>query len=199
MFSGIIEKTAKILDLSDKNIAIENRFEDLIIGESIAVNGVCLTLRKYDFKKTVFDISEETYSVTNFKYLKKGDIANLERALKLGDRLGGHIVSGHIDEVGKLLRVKKTAESYFFKFQVKNTEFMAEKGSVCVNGISLTCFEIIEKTFTVAVIPHTYENTNLKFLSPGSYVNIEYDILSKYLNNKKSGITREFLKENGFL
>jgi riboflavin synthase len=200
MFTGIIEKTAKIINISQKRIIIENVFEELRNGESISVDGVCLTLTYFDKKEIFFDISPHTYSVTRFKYLKNGEIVNLERALKVGDRLGGHIVTGHIDEVGIVYDIKREDDFYVFIFEVSDTNLLVEKGSVCINGISLTCYDISKNKFKVSVIPHTYNNTNLKNLSRNSKVNIEFDIIAKYLKkNSSSRITLDFLKQNGFV
>lgn len=199
MFTGIIEKTSKIIDITTKKVIVENKFDDLKIGESISVNGVCLTVIEFDFKKIIFNISYETYNRSTFKYIKKSDTVNLERALKLGDRFGGHIVTGHVDDTGVILSIEKKKEWYLFSFGVKDTEFMTEKGSISVDGISLTCYNVKNNSFQTAVIPHTYENTNLKYLSLKSYVNIEFDIIAKYLNKNKSEITYKFLKENGFI
>jgi len=200
MFSGIIEKTAKLIKIKPDCIVIENVFYNLNIGESISVNGICLTLTDFNKKEMHFDISEETFSITSLRYLKNGEILNLERAIKLGDRFGGHIVSGHIDEVGRVYEIKKEKDSYIFSFEVSSTDFMVEKGSVSVNGISLTCYNILKNRFSVSVISHTYNNTNLKNLSKNSRVNIEFDIIAKYLmKNPSSQITLDFLKQNGFV
>jgi len=200
MFTGIIEKTAEIINISQKRIIIENVFDELRNGESISVDGVCLTLTYFDKKEIFFDISPRTYSVTRFKYLKNGEIVNLERALKIGDRLGGHIVTGHIDEVGIVYDIKREDDFYLFIFEISDTNLLVEKGSVCINGISLTCYDISKKKFKVSVIPHTYKNTNLKNLSKNSKVNIEFDIIAKYLKkNPSSQITLDFLKQNGFV
>lgn len=199
MFSGIIEKTSRIIKISPGVIVIENVFDDLKCGESISVNGVCLTIFNFNQKVIFFNLSEETYRITTFKYLKIKDVVNLERSLKLGDRINGHIVTGHIDEVAKITQINKLTSSYIFKFRVKTTTLLCEKGSVCVNGISLTSFDIKDDSFVVSVIDYTYNNTNLKDLRVNSPVNIEYDILSKYLLKKKNNMDLNFLKENGFL
>jgi len=200
MFSGIIEKTAKLIKIKPNRVIIENVFDKLNNGESISVNGICLTLTDFNKKEMHFDISDETFSITSLRYLKNGEILNLERAIKLGDRFGGHIVSGHIDEVGRVYEIKKEKDSYIFSFEVSSTDFMVEKGSVSVNGISLTCYNISKTRFSVSVIPYTYNNTNLKNLSKNSRVNIEFDIIAKYLKKTLSSrITLDFLKQNGFV
>lgn len=199
MFTGIVENLLKVLDINKKRITVENVYNDILNGESIAVNGVCLTVTASDKTTISFDISEETYSKTNFKYIKNGDLVNIERALKLGSRLGGHIVSGHIDEVGEIKKIKELDGSYIITVSVSNTKYVVEKGSVCVNGISLTSFNVKPKSFDVSVIPHTFENTNIKLSAKNKFVNIEFDIIAKYLKKDESKITLDFLKNNGFV
>ncbi|MEF3280222.1 MAG: riboflavin synthase [Elusimicrobiota bacterium] len=198
MFTGIVEQISRIIKLTDRKITVENHYKDLKDGESISINGVCLTVSDFDTKKILFDISPETYQRTNFKYLKPGLYVNMERALKLGDRIGGHILSGHIDELGRIYNIEKQSDSYVFSFKVSDFKYLAEKGSIAINGISLTPFNLRSNIFDVAVIPHTYEKTNLKFLKTGDFVNIEFDIIAKYLNKEEKKITLDFLKENGF-
>lgn len=197
MFSGIVD-LAKIINIQNNKIIIENKYTDTQLGESIAINGVCLTVSYFDNKIIKFDISNETYSRTNFRYYKNGDFVNIERSLKIGSRLGGHIVLGHVDEIGKLIGVKRIINSYLVSIRVSDTKYIVEKGSVCVNGVSLTCFDITRNTFKVSIIPHTYENTNIKYIRKKPYLNIEFDIIGKYAL-KKQTIDMEFLKENGFL
>ena len=154
-------------------------------------------------------LSDETLNITNFSSAKQGDYVNLERALTLNTRLGGHIVSGHIDCTGKLVSVEKISDFYNLKFEIplNMTKYVIYKGSVTINGISLTVAEINDNIFTVAIIPHTYKNTVLKYLKHGDNVNIETDILAKYVekllglndNGTKNNISMEFLKENGFV
>ncbi len=200
MFTGIIENISEILDLSKSMIVISNPYTDLKEGESISVDGVCLTVTRFNKKEIDFNISSETYDKTTFRYLKKGLFVNVERALKLGDRIGGHIVTGHVDEVGTVYEIKKENETFVFSFKISDFKYIAEKGSVSINGISLTPFNLRDKIFDVAVISHTYNNTNLKFLKKGDFVNIEFDILAKYIKNtERKTITLDFLKENGYL
>ncbi|MCX7641466.1 MAG: riboflavin synthase [Elusimicrobiales bacterium] len=200
MFSGIIEKIAKVKKITSSNLSVENKFQDgLLKGDSISVNGICLTLTNFDNHTLVFDISPQTLKVTNLKFLKLGDEVNLERALKVGDRLGGHFLTGHIDEVGHLEKIEKNDNFYFLVFRISSTKYLVEKCSVGVNGISLTAFDIKNFSFKVAIIPHTYNNTNLKYLKINSYVNIEYDILLKTTLKNDNRITYDFLKQNGFI
>ena len=208
MFTGIIEETGKVKTITQNKIKIEAKIvtEGTIIGDSIAVNGVCLTVT--DIGKDFFDadISPETLKVTALKNLKTDSFVNLERALLLNKRLGGHIVTGHIDGTGKCLYVKKTNDFYNLTFELTNdcTKYVVKKGSITINGISLTVVDIQNNHITIAVIPHTFENTNFKQLQMGDFVNIETDILAKYVEkflstgDNKSGISMEFLMQHGF-
>lgn len=205
MFSGIVETVRKIIKINSSSLTIENNlYNDLTLGESISVNGACLTVVKFDRKKILFDISNETLSVTNFRFLKTDDYVNIERAARFGDRIGGHYVTGHVDEIAYVDSINKLDRFFVFKFRVNSNRYLVEKGSVAVNGVSLTAFDIRKNLFSVSVIPHTYENTNFKFLKVGSAVNIEYDILIKSIINsnnpdKNSKLTWEFLRDNGFI
>ena len=200
MFTGIIETVEKIKTLSDKKIEVDMPKEwKLSLGESIAINGICLTVSCIKGNLASFDISRETISKTNFRYLSKGKYVNIERALRVGDRISGHFVSGHIDGVRKLYSIKKTVDSYVFEFEARNDKYLIEKGSVALNGISLTVFDLKSESFKVAVIAHTYQNTCLKHIKQGDYFNIEFDVLGKYaLKGSKTEITKSFLSANGF-
>ena len=208
MFTGLIEKTAKVLDfsLSSKGgvLCVENVFDDdLKIGDSIATNGCCLTLTKKTTSELFFDVMIESLSISNLKNLKKGDIVNLERAMKLTDRLDGHIVTGHIDTISKLKKITQDGFSKRLEFSC-DTSLIVQKGSITINGVSLTVSKLFEDGFEVSLIPETKTKTNLDNLKIGDIVNIEYDILAKYIqrmfknNKEKKEITLEFLKENGF-
>jgi len=206
MFTGLIEKTAHIanISLSPKGacLSVENVFdEELRIGESVAINGVCLTLNKKDNDLT-FDVMNESLLHTNLKYFKKGDIVNLERAMKVSGRFDGHIVTGHIDNTAKLKNITKDGFSKRLVF-LCSTGLIVKKGSIAVNGVSLTVSDVKENSFEVSLIPETSDKTNLDNLKIGDIVNIEYDILAKYVDKilnktEKKEITLEFLKENGF-
>lgn len=177
------------------------------IGDSISINGVCETVTKISSNSFTAKISDETLNVTTFKSFKQGDIVNLERALTLNSRLGGHIVSGHVDCEGKLLNIEKLSEFYNMEFEIpkEQSKYVVYKGSITINGISLTVADINDNKFKIAIIPHTFENTNLKYLQTGDNVNIETDILSKYVEkmlsvrDNKRDISLEFLQENGFV
>ncbi len=212
MFTGIVEETGIISSFSKHTngavltIECKNVLQDSKIGDSIAINGVCQTITKLTDNSFTADVSEETLAVTTFSELKNNDIVNLERALTLSSRLGGHIVTGHVDCIGRLLSYKKLSEFYNFEFEIPQdfTKYVVKKGSITINGISLTVAGAVNNIIKIALIPHTIENTNLKYLKSGDYVNIETDILAKYVEkmtqtNNNSSITMNFLQENGFL
>lgn len=212
MFTGLIETTAKITNFTQNPngavIQVECSFTDEIkIGDSIAVNGVCLTVTNINGHVLSFDISKETLWVSTFSSLKSGQSVNLERALKFNSRLDGHIVSGHIDGIGEIANISRDGFSYRFNFSASKDilKHIVKKGSVTINGISLTVADVTDTEFSVEIIPHTFEVTNLKTVKIGDMVNIETDILSKYvekflsLKQNNSKISMEMLKENGYL
>ena len=208
MFTGIIEEIGKILSITEKEICIEAEkvLENTKIGDSIAVNGVCLTVKNISKNTFSADVSPETYRVTSFSQLKAGLYVDLERAMMLNGRFGGHIVSGHIDGIGRIKTLGKDGD--FYKLEIllddSDAKYVVKKGSIAVNGISLTVAKTDKNEITMAVIPHTYEKTSLKYLKQGDLVNIETDILAKYVEkflsttDNKVGISMEFLRENGF-
>ena len=197
MFNGIIFNKGIITKILDrpkgKNIFIKSNLKitKKNIGVSIACDGVCLTLISIKRKVMEFYLSNETIVRSKFKYLKKKDLINLELPLEYGQKISGHICQGHIDAVGKVLNVKKIDKSYLFDFNINSKEMknIIEKASICINGISLTISKTRKKSFQIWVIPHTLKLTNLSELKKGSLVNIEIDILSKYVkkffNEKK--------------
>ena len=188
MFSGIIESLGEVISLRKEqgnlHLTLSSDFTaELKIDQSIAHNGVCLT---------VVDINDDYYSVTaiaetlqktNLGLLKTGDSVNLERCMKLGDRLDGHIVQGHVDQTAICISVNDTAGSWMFSFEYdpSHSNITVEKGSVCVNGVSLTVVDSKNNSFAVCIIPYTFEHTNFKNILPGTVVNIEFDILGKYI------------------
>lgn len=208
MFTGIIEELGKVISIGKNQLSVqaEGILEDVKLGDSIALNGVCLTVTKIEKNSFDADISPETFSVTTLNKLKTGSTVNLERAIPANGRFGGHIVSGHTDGTGKVINLKKDGNFYLLEIELpKELErYVVKKGSITINGISLTVAELNGNTVKIAVIPHTYENTNLKILSNGDYVNIETDILAKYVekflstSDNKTGISMEFLLRNGF-
>lgn len=206
MFTGIVEELGKIQKITSDRITIEccSVLENTKLGDSISVNGVCLTVTSLFNNSFTADISLETLKMTTLESLKSGDFVNLERAMSANGRFGGHIVSGHIDGMGKFLSANKNNE---LKFELPQeiSKYVIKKGSIAINGISLTIAEVAGNEITLAIIPHTLENTNLKYLKSGDFVNIEIDMLAKYVEkflstvNNKSNITMDLLQENGFL
>ena len=206
MFTGLIEKVSKVeefkLTSSGARIAFSADFKDTKIGDSVALNGVCLTITSINSNSFEADIMKETLNVSNLKNLKKGDLINLERAMKMTDRLDGHIVSGHIDTTSKLKKISQDGFSKRMRFNC-NPDLIIKKGSIAINGVSLTVSNVFDDGFEVSLIPATLSNTNLDNLKIGDIVNIEYDVLGKYvqkilLNSQKPKLTLEYLKENGF-
>ncbi|SNR59862.1 riboflavin synthase [Desulfurobacterium atlanticum] len=189
MFTGIVEETGKIKQIlrqgknSSLTVKCKKVIEETKKGDSIAVNGICLTVTEIERDSLSFDVSFETIEKSGFRYLRAGDIVNLERALKLSDRLGGHILQGHVDTITKITSIKRVGDSFLFSFKTpsKFGHLIVEKGSIGIDGISLTIASISESSFSVAVIPTTFEETNLKFKKPGDVVNIEFDIIGKYV------------------
>jgi len=190
MFTGIVKRLGIIEEILIKNdsgriiISIEDNFEQKIkIGDSIAVNGTCLTVSKISNKNYFFDVLSETFSKTNLKDLKSGNKVNLESGLAVGDILGGHIVTGHIDCTGSVTEIKEINRDWKFTFSLPK-EFiilLVMKGSITVDGVSLTVAEITDKTFSVYIIPHTFENTIFSNYDIGKKVNLEMDLLGKYV------------------
>ena len=191
MFNGIIFNKGLITKISKRtkgiNIFIKSdlKLNKKDIGVSIACDGVCLTLITIQNRIMEFYLSNETVRRSKFKYLQKNDLINLELPLKYGQKISGHICQGHVDTTGKVLGIKKIDKSYLFDFGIKPKEKkdLIEKASICINGISLTISKITKRGFQIWVIPHTFKLTNLSKVKKGSLVNIEIDILSKYVKN----------------
>ena len=191
MFNGIIFNQGNIVKISKRmngiNIFIKSNLKltNNDIGISVACDGVCLTLITIKKKVIEFYLSNETVQRSKFKFLKVKDSINLELPLKYGQKISGHICQGHVDTVGKILLIKKIDKSYLFDCEIpkKLRKNLIEKASICINGISLTISKITKKGFQIWVIPHTFKVTNLFSLKKNSLVNIEIDILSKYVRN----------------
>ena len=191
MFNGIIFNKGLITKILKRpkgtNIFVKSdlKLTAKDIGVSVACDGVCLTLITIKKKILEFYLSNETVRRSKFKFLKIKDLINLELPLKYGQKISGHICQGHVDTTGKVLSVKKVDKSYVFDFEINSKEKknIIEKASICINGISLTISKITKKGFQIWVIPHTYKLTNLSQVKKGSLVNIEIDILSKYVKN----------------
>jgi len=189
MFTGIIEKIGIVTDIisSNNNISFWIKSpisEELSIDQSVAHNGVCLTVEEIIEGKHRVTAIQETLNKTNLKQWKKNSFINLERCLPMNGRLDGHLVQGHIDSVAICLEIaeKQGSWEYTFEFDPKFASLIIEKGSITVNGISLTLFEVTKHSFRVAIIPYTYEHTNMQHLIMGDEVNIEFDMIGKYIN-----------------
>ena len=214
MFTGIIEEIGKIKSFSKASsgatlvVNCHTVLNGTNIGDSIAINGVCETVTDMTNDSFTVRVSDETLFITTLAESKQNTCVNLERALTPTSRLGGHIVSGHVDCKGKIIEKEQLNDFYNLTFEipVEQQKYIIHKGSITVNGISLTIAKINNNIFKVAVIPHTFENTNLKTLKIGDFVNIETDILGKYVekflsanDNKRKPDKYEFLQENGFV
>jgi len=191
MFNGIIFNKGLITKISKRskgiNIFVKSdlKLTNKDIGVSVACDGVCLTLITIKKRIMEFYLSNETVKRSKFKFLKIKDLINLELPLKYGQKISGHICQGHVDTTGKVLSIKKVDKSYIFDFEINSKERrnIIEKASICINGISLTISKKTKKGFQIWVIPHTFKLTNLSKVKKGSLVNIEIDILSKYVKN----------------
>ena len=216
MFTGIVEEIGKIKSIKNGvkssilSIQGDRIFEDIHLGDSIAVNGVCLTVISFNNKIFTADVMNETLRRSSLGNLKVGSYVNLERAMSANGRFGGHIVSGHIDGVGTIIKIEKDDNAiwYTIKSEDKLMKYIVEKGSIAIDGISLTVAKVYKCNFSVSIIPHTANETILSHKSVGDNVNLENDIIGKYVeklinfgdkNNKlESNITMEFLMENGY-
>ncbi len=213
MFTGLIEELGTVVNVINKGkeasglkIKAVAVLEDAAVGDSIAVNGICLTVASLEKSAFVADVMPETLRKTNLEKLRAGEKVNLERALPASGRFGGHIVAGHIDGVGRI--VQRLREGNAFVFQItappEVLKLTIEKGSMAVDGISLTVARVEKDSFTVSLIPHTASMTTLGFKNAGDMVNLEGDIIGKYVEkimkgSPSSAITFDTLRENGFL
>jgi len=188
MFTGIIEQIAEVVALknegSNLHITLKSTItNELKIDQSVAHNGVCLTVVAINGDEYTVTAIKETLEKSNIGLLAVGSKVNMERCLKVGARLDGHMVQGHVDQTAKCVEVKEEKGSFVYTFKHKQTQGMTvEKGSVCVNGVSLTVVNSKDTSFSVAIIPYTYEHTNFHEFKEGTVVNIEYDILGKYIS-----------------
>ena len=191
MFNGIIKFTGKVnkMIINNNNCVLEisskMKFLRNELGSSIACSGVCLTLEKFSRNKIKFYVSKETINRTNFKYLKKGEAINLEKSMKYGNRISGHFVQGHVDTTALIERIDIMGKSWciFLKVSRKFKNLMVEKGSITINGVSLTISKILKYGFQIVVVPQTLKMTNLIFLKKRDVVNIEFDVLGKYIKS----------------
>ncbi len=189
MFTGIIESFGKVVDLEKDQKNLHLRIEssltqELKIDQSLAHNGVCLTVVKIEGDQYTVTAIQETLEKSNLNKIKNGDLINLERAIKMNSRLDGHIVQGHVDQVGICGGVAFKDGSWFFDFEYDQNKknITIEKGSICVNGVSLTVVNSGLERFSVAIIPYTYEHTNFHLLQKGDTVNLEFDMIGKYIS-----------------
>jgi len=211
MFTGLVEAIGKVLSLSQGHGGSRLTLDatalagQSCVGDSVAIDGACLTVEQASGPRLAFDLSPETLSRTTLGGLAPGAWVNLERALKLSDRLGGHFVAGHVDGVGRIKAIQPSGEQWTFWFSVPHDliALMFPKGSIAVDGISLTIVDLTADSFSVAVVPHTFESTTLGRKGAGDAVNIETDMLAKMVFRAigrlpEGGISEEFLREHGF-
>ncbi|MDD2335965.1 MAG: riboflavin synthase [Geobacteraceae bacterium] len=215
MFTGLIEEVGTVLGLdrtgAGARLHVANALpqDEIALGDSIAINGVCLTVVEKSSGRLSFDVSPETLERTLFKGLRPGSFVNLERALRLGDRLGGHLVSGHVDCIAVIRERREVSGNFLFAFQLpaRYARYLIEKGSVAIDGISLTVNTVSDDGFTINIIPHTAELTTLRFRGPGDQVNIETDLIGKYVERllggkvpgEEKGVSLELLAKSGYL
>ena len=212
MFTGIIAALGEVVAIKAKGgdvrleVATQKlELNDVKLGDSIAVNGVCLTIVSMQSDRVYFDVSKETLDRTSIGIAIVGSEINLEKALAVGDRFGGHFVSGHVDGMGECIKRETSARSIIFQFRVlSNLErYIAEKGSICIDGVSLTVNVVSQDIFEVNIIPHTLEETIIKDYQVGTRVNLEVDLIARYLERlipgEKSNVTQDKLLKHGFL
>lgn len=209
MFTGIVEEVGTVAGIrrSAANCTLSvdatNVMEDLHIGDSMAVNGICLTVVDFDRRRFTVDVMNETWRRTSLGVLRHGSGVNLERALPVNGRFGGHIVTGHIDGTGSISSVRREGNAVWYRIAARNEilEGIVEKGSVAVDGISLTVAEVTGRDFSVSIIPHTLAQTVLGEKRVGGVVNLENDVLGKYVRNMmttRTGLTQDLLSRCGF-
>lgn len=211
MFTGIVERVGRVNAVERREgeggLLIDGGWDltEIGAGDSICVSGACLTVSSVQGTTFSADVSAETLAKTNLGSLQPGELVNLERALRLSDRLGGHLVTGHVDGTGTLLTTHREDGSYRFAFEVSEeiATLLVEKGSVAVDGISLTVSRVEKNVFRVDIVPYTLERTTLRVKRPGDSVNIETDLIGKYvqrfLSHEAEGLTLETLRKSGFL
>ena len=196
MFSGIIENKGFVLKFEKKKdfrlvLDTNLKYKDIKKGSSVCCNGICLTViskkKKKKYTQLSFDVSQETINCSNFNVIKKGDEINIEKSLRVGDEISGHFVFGHVDDTSKLISIKKVGDSHEIKLEIskKIKKFIAKKGSVSLNGISLTINQVKNNFIVINIIPFTWLNTNLKGLKIGDRINLEVDMLARYVTQNQ--------------
>ena len=196
MFSGIIENKGFVLKFEkqkDFRLVLDTnlKYKDIKKGSSVCCNGICLTVirkkKKKKYTQLSFDVSQETINCSNFNVIKKGDEINIEKSLRVGDEISGHFVFGHVDDTSKLISIKKVGDSHEIKLEIskKIKKFIAKKGSVSLNGISLTINQVKNNFIVINIIPFTWLNTNLKGLKIGDRINLEVDMLARYVTQNQ--------------
>lgn len=218
MFTGIVEELGEVQKIQPKANTLElvirakKVLEDINLGDSIAVNGVCLTVTTFNNESFHLDVMPETFRGTSLASLTQGSVVNLERAMSANGRFGGHFVTGHVDAVGKIIRKEPKENAIYIDIQYPSEykHLLLYKGSIALDGISLTVFGVSENCVTVSIIPHTAKESVLGIKKIGDLVNIEFDMIGKYLysflekkdpqdTNKSGMISTDFLKDNGFI
>ena len=196
MFSGIIENKGFVIKFEKKKdyrlvLDTNLKYKDIKKGSSVCCNGICLTViskkKKKKYTQLSFDVSQETINCSNFNVIKKGDEINIEKSLRVGDEISGHFVFGHVDDTSKLISVKKVGDSHEIKLEIKKNvkKFITKKGSISLNGISLTVNQIKNNFIVLNIIPFTWLNTNLKGLKIGDRINLEVDMLARYVTQNQ--------------
>lgn len=216
MFTGIIEEVGSIERIKQTGnailmtIASKKLLEDVKLGDSIAINGVCLTVTSFDKGSFTVDVMPETVKATSLKQLSRGSNVNLERAMAAGGRFGGHFVSGHVDGIGEVIKKQKQDNAIYYEIEVSEAlrNYIIMKGSIAIDGTSLTVFGVTDTTFTISIIPHTISETIIGAKGTGDIVNIECDMVGKYIEQfierrfesktQKSTLSTTFLEEHGF-
>ncbi|RWZ58900.1 riboflavin synthase [Halobacillus fulvus] len=215
MFTGIVEEIGTLKSVKSKTESLEvtvkadKILDDVNLGDSISVNGVCLTVTSFTDQTVDFDVMPETYRATTLHELSQGSPINLERAMAAGGRFGGHLVSGHIDGTGKIVSKNPESNAVYYDIELPDEliHYFVYKGSIAVDGTSLTVFGVKDNKVTISLIPHTMEHTVLGGKGPGDKVNIECDMIGKYVahflqgqqsEHPKSALSKQFLSDNGF-
>jgi riboflavin synthase len=214
MFTGIVEEIGKIGKITPiaggitLKISAEKILEDVAVNDSVCIDGVCLTVTKFDKNSFLVDAVGATLEKTTFNEIKVETMVNLERSLRLNDRLGGHLVQGHVNGIGIISEIKKLGENYLVEILIPDEleKYLIKEGSIAINGISLTIADLNKNEVSLSIIPHTWHNTNLKVQKVNSKVNVEIDILAKYVeklltrenDSSSKAITENWLKEIGY-